>query len=241
MQGIIINLIYRLFTFKALVFVGIMVVFNVVLNGYYMNVSEARINVLSDATLHAHTYFYESLFFLKITMMLMIMVFSYLLFSDKRLDIVMIMRRKREVIYCFKNIIIVVITAIIISFCMVNMLFIYSMTDYYDGLDISILVYAQWGVIIIYYTTLNTLVMTYRPSLYAGICVLLAFLMSEILLGFNKMPTTLNGLLQAYTMFFPSIQPYQGHLVFSVYWVFVMVLIVVYTSIGLMIQRHIEY
>ncbi len=124
---------YRIFHVKSVLIITVLVLLNL---GYYIFLTHPRgnlINLLSQSDVYGKLYLVESLFFLRISMLLIMVFFTEALFENPKHDIVCLMRFKPYVIYGVKIVLLLVIHTGIFLFLFISVHFIYTQAVFFQA------------------------------------------------------------------------------------------------------------
>ncbi len=238
MIAITVLLIHRILTYKSLVLMAGTLLLTGAIGVYYLMISPNLINSLMNPTLHARLFLYDTLFFIKIKIILLVMVVYQNLTLNHHMDIDILMRKNRLVLCLMKILVPLVLVISITFFALLINGHIYAFSDFKDGYTINHILFIYFFVFCCYYTALFSVVLTAFKSLYGGIVLFIGFIFSEIIHSFSANESHMQSILG---VFFPTISVYKEGFSFSMNYFPSLVFIVALTIMNIALSINERY
>jgi|GEM_PF-4926837 len=184
---------FRVFTIRSFLFLGALVVLNVLLLIHFTQLNDTYVNRVVNGASYARQYFKEGFWLMKITFLLWLMFLTNQLFSDKALDIPLLMRVSAWKVLMSKVLFMIVSVFSLYFFLQGVMLLIFSLTPFADAYLINRTVMFYFLLFISYYAVIMIfLIRTFAHS-YALMVLFFTFFVSEILLPYEITDKGLTG------------------------------------------------
>ena len=207
-------LIYRLFSVRTLIFFFALIGLNVTVFIIFTQHTHASVNRLLFADMFAFEYFMESLFFVKVSLMITLMVVSEKLFNQPSMDMALIKRATRTRLCVSKWFVSTAVSLGVGGGLFIMMVIIYSFTPYVHAYAVPWYTYAILSVMLMHYSVLYGLVYQWFSHTYAAISIFLFFMISEILGDVHITAHNLSFTRALYYSLFPTIHA-RNHTTFA--------------------------
>jgi len=238
MSAMTVLLVHRILTYKSLALMISTIVLTGAIGVYYLMLGPDLINSLMNPSLHARLFLYDTLFFIKVKIVLLIMVVYHMMYLNQKMDIDILMRKSRLSLCLMKSIVPLVLTLLITFLALLINGHIYAFSDFKDGYVIDYKIFLYFFVFCFYYTALFGFVLNLFKSLYGGIILFIGFIFSEIIHGFDPSVSSLKNVV---SIIFPTISVYEEGLSYSLHLLSALLFIAALMIMNIALSLYQEY
>ncbi len=205
MKALYLLMLYRVVRIKTLGFLGGIGVINGVVYTVFAHPLSDEVSQKLYAPQFAVDYFLEGFFFLKVSLLLVLMIVCERLFNNPSSDVSMIQMTSRRRVYMAKWTVVLSAASLLLMVLFLMLTLMYGTTHFHHAYPVPWHAYALIMCIIVHYSALYIFVYQRFTHAYGAICIVLLFMISEMIMDIRSAYTQSVHLLTVFHALVPNI------------------------------------
>ncbi|GEM_PF-4718938 len=205
MMSLFKHYVQRIYLWRTVIFLGGILLCNGLLFIGFGRFFSDMPSIMSQADLYRELYVFETMFMLRLSVLVWLALLVYELFDRPAQDLVLVMRVRRLKITATKLVFVFALTLLLYLFLHGLMFLIYTLTVFHAYTHIPFEIMVHMIIIIFYYTLLAVVLVRFIGGLPSVMLFVLMIVISETLSGYPYVLSELGAGLYLYHTFFPSL------------------------------------